>query len=172
MVMPPLQRHSRASRHQLLVVIATKCPVNEALILIANWPKRRPSPARFGRNLDLIAASARLLVSFFVSFSASARCRHPRDAGNWYSAALRHHHHGCRITLPIALRPASTFKASAGCATGEGGAKRREKLPPDGPLHPPFPHLPGFSPICPHPHPPPTPRAYPPLSSARVWRHL
>src|SRR5437764_1023042 len=26
---------------------------------------------------------------------------------------------GCRITLPIALRPASTFKASAVCASGK-----------------------------------------------------
>src|SRR5204863_7155690 len=37
--------------------------------------------------------------------------------------------HGCRITLPIALRPASTFSASAVCASGKVRSTCDEILP-------------------------------------------
>src|SRR5580704_2001553 len=37
--------------------------------------------------------------------------------------------YGCRITLPIALRPASTFSASAVCASGKVRSTWEEILP-------------------------------------------
>ena len=43
--------------------------------------------------------------------------------------ALPRRHHGCRITLPIALRPASTFRASAVCASGKVRSTCDEILP-------------------------------------------
>src|ERR1700728_5395263 len=72
--------------------------------------------------------------------------RHPREAGIQYSAAVQFdlggsgildrpvkpgedNSQGCRITLPIALRPASTFKASAVCASGKVRSTCDEILP-------------------------------------------
>src|SRR5450759_478926 len=51
-----LLRNIRASQLPLLIVIVGQRPATEALTRILNQSKKRPSPARFGRYLDFIAA--------------------------------------------------------------------------------------------------------------------
>src|ERR1700710_1103240 len=66
----------------------------------------------------------------------------PMHAGNpreYAIIALRHAHarrhfaradfYGCKITLPIALRPANTFSASAVCASGKVRSTWEEIFP-------------------------------------------
>jgi hypothetical protein len=82
------------------------------------------SPRRRGPSIPWLRGSITDVTEYWV-----ARLNRAMTVCGDALLAINARNHGCKITLPIALRPASTLSASAVCASGKVRSTCEEILP-------------------------------------------